>query len=55
MMDMDSVLNIAPERKWYHCPYCGKKIVIYHNGASCNGVYVRCKECRRIIEIKIGR
>lgn len=52
---MDNVLNLAPERKWYRCPHCGKKLVIYHVGAACEGVYIRCKECRQIVEIKIGR
>ena len=51
---MNNVLNLAPERKWYRCPHCGKKLVIYHVGAACKGVYIRCKECRQIVEIKIG-
>ncbi len=45
--------NLAPARKWYRCPHCRKNIVIFHEGAVCRDVYIRCKECKRIIEIKI--
>ena len=41
------------QRKWYRCPHCGKNTVLYDNTAHSNGVYVKCKECRREFEIRI--
>lgn len=41
------------ERTWYKCPHCGKKLVIYDNTASCNGVFIYCKGCKGEIEINI--
>lgn len=46
-------IPIATERKWYRCPKCGQKILIYDDTAECHGVYVRCKACGDEIEIKI--
>ena len=40
-------------RKWYRCPHCGKNAVLYDNTAHSNGVYVKCKECRKEFEIRI--
>ena len=48
------MLNKPPlEKKWYECPHCGKKLVIYNNVACCSGVFVYCKRCKRQIEIII--
>ena len=41
------------ERKWYTCPYCGKKLVIYDNTARSSGVFILCKNCKNEIEIRI--
>mgnify|MGYP001623839636 CR=1 FL=1 len=41
------------ERKWFRCKYCGKKLLIYNNVAESYGVYIRCKNCGREVEIKI--
>lgn len=41
------------ERKWYMCPFCGKKLVIYDNTAKCSGVFIMCKNCKKEVEIKI--
>ena len=35
------------------CPHCGKNTVLYDNTAHSNGVYVKCKECRKEFEIRI--
>ena len=40
-------------RKWYRCPYCGKKLLIFNDIAKCDGVYINCRECRREVKIKI--
>lgn len=50
---IESIPRLAPKRKWYRCPQCGKKLVVYQEGASCKGIFVRCKECKSIIEIRI--
>ena len=40
------------EKKWYLCPYCGAKILLYDNTASCGGVFTTCSRgCRREVEI----
>ena len=41
------------KRTWYECPTCGKKLVIYDNTASCSGVFIYCKRCKREVEIEI--
>ena len=42
------------EKKWYICPRCGSKIVLYDNTANCQGVFVKCSRgCRNEIEILI--
>lgn len=46
-------IQIPTERKWYICPYCGKNLVIHEDTAVCKGVFIRCKECRKEVEIKI--
>ena len=47
------MIKIPTERKWYRCPYCGKKLLIYEDTAKCSGVYLNCRECKREINIKI--
>lgn len=46
-------IRIPTVRKWYHCPYCGKKLLIYDDVAECSGVYLNCRECKREVRIKI--
>lgn len=41
------------KREWYKCPDCGKKLAIYDNTASCSGVFIQCKKCKKEIEIII--
>lgn len=52
-LEMLSKNAIATERKWFSCPYCGKNLVIVDNTARCNGIYVKCKKCKREVEIRI--
>lgn len=40
-------------RKWYVCPYCGKKLIVFNNTAISQGVFIKCKSCGREVEIKI--
>ena len=46
-------IGIPTERKWFRCPYCGKKLLIYDDTAECNGVYLNCREFRKEVKIKI--
>nr|DAE73358.1 MAG TPA: DNA-directed RNA polymerase [Caudoviricetes sp.] len=48
-----SAIKIPTERKWYRCPYCGKKLLIFNDTAKCDGVFINCRECRREVKIKI--
>lgn len=40
-------------RKWFLCPHCKTKLAIYDNTARCNGLFTKCKTCKKEIEIKI--
>lgn len=43
-------------REKVRCPFCGHSInVFYEKGASCRGVFLKCKNknCRKIFELKI--
>ncbi len=44
---------LVPEKKWYTCPHCGKRLLVYQNGAFCQGIFIRCKGCKKTVEIKI--
>lgn len=39
-------------RDWVKCPYCGCKLAIADNTARCEGIYIKCRVCKREIEIK---
>lgn len=41
------------KRQWYLCPYCGKRLLQYDQGAISKKVYIKCKNCKKEIEIKI--
>ena len=41
------------KREWFKCPFCGKNIVIYDNTARSSGVFLKCKNCKNEVEIKI--
>lgn len=44
---------IPTAKKWYRCPNCGKNLFIFNNTAKCSGVFLRCKNCKKEIEIRI--
>lgn len=52
-MEEGEWIAIPIERKWYACPYCGQRLLIYDDTAKCGGVYLRCKRCGKEAEVKI--
>lgn len=46
-------IKIPTRREWYPCPYCGQHLLVYADTAVCSGLYVKCRKCRREVEIKI--
>ena len=43
-------------KKWYECPYCGKRLLKYDEvKARSNDVFIKCRKCKREIEIKIDK
>ncbi len=39
---------------WYECPKCSKRILKYKKQtAKSKELYIKCKRCKEIIEIKI--
>lgn len=41
-------------QKWYYCPKCGNKLAKYEPlNAVCKGVFVKCRLCKDIVEIKL--
>lgn len=41
------------ERKWYKCPFCGCKLLIYNNNSVCTNAFIKCRTCKKEVEIKI--
>lgn len=42
-------------RKWFICPYCGGKILQYEDTkAFSKETFIKCKKCKKEVEIKIG-
>lgn len=40
-------------QKWYYCPNCGNKLAKFEPlDAFCKGVYIKCRHCKEISEIK---
>lgn len=39
-------------REWIRCPVCGCKLAIADNTARSHGIYVKCRTCKKEIEIK---
>ena len=48
------MIKIPIEKKWFLCPYCEKKLVLYEDTAHCRGVYIFCKFCKQEVEIKVN-
>lgn len=45
----------APTPKgWFACPKCGQRILKVAEGARSEKLFIKCKQCRNEIEIKIG-
>jgi transcription elongation factor Elf1 len=40
------------EKEWYICPYCGQKILQHTKEAVSKGFFIKCKKCKKEIEIK---
>jgi transcription elongation factor Elf1 len=40
-------------REWYKCPVCGTKLAIIDNNAKCSGVHIKCRTCKKEIEIEV--
>lgn len=40
-------------RYWFRCPDCGQKLAQKEKGAVSSGVFIKCKKCRKEIEIKL--
>ncbi|MBW8383954.1 MAG: hypothetical protein K0M69_15725 [Youngiibacter sp.] len=42
-------------REWYVCPNCGKRLLQYGSTALSKGLYIKCKNCKEIFEIKLPK
>lgn len=40
-------------KRWYVCPYCGKKLVMFKKGAKSEKIFIRCRNCKEEVEIKM--
>ena len=40
------------EKEWYKCPNCKQKLMKYDKDAISSNVYIKCKKCKKEIEIK---
>lgn len=40
-------------KKWYYCPSCGQKLLKYDKEAKSKKLYIKCKNCKKEIEIII--
>lgn len=38
---------------WYCCPDCGQRLFKVSDGAVCKGVQVKCKKCKKIIDVSL--
>lgn len=45
--------EISIKREWFCCPNCGCKLLIYDNTARVKGVYIKCRICKKEIEVKL--
>ena len=46
--------RIPTKREWYVCRVCGQRLAIVDDTAECHGVYIKCKNCKNEIEIRIA-
>ena len=47
------MIKIPTRREWYRCPHCGQKLLVYTDTAECSDLYMKCRKCRKEVEIKI--
>ena len=46
---------MTENRRWYICPHCGKKVLQYMSSSEGKKLYIKCKNCKKEIEIKINK
>jgi transcription elongation factor Elf1 len=46
-------INVSDTKQWYICPNCGQKILKYTEKAKSRDLFIKCKNCKQEIEIKI--
>lgn len=39
---------------WFVCPHCKKRILMHSPDAKSDKLYIKCKNCKREVEIKIN-
>ena len=44
---------VRRDPEWYCCKKCGQKLFKVYPGAKANGILMKCKRCKEIIEITI--
>lgn len=41
--------------EWYRCPNCGQKILQVNSKSIATSIFIKCKNCHKVIEIKIQK
>ena len=39
--------------KWYICPYCGQKLFMVKLDAVIQGLQIKCKKCKQIVNVSL--
>lgn len=39
---------------WYKCPYCGQKLFMIDRKAVIKGLHIKCKKCRKIVNVELS-
>lgn len=50
---MGIAIGLPVRKSWFACPRCGKRLLLYDNTAACGGMYVKCKACGRVVEVRL--
>ena len=40
-------------RRWYACPYCKQNLFVIKQNAVIEGLQIKCKKCKRIIDVSL--
>ena len=48
------MIHLIDGKLWYCCPHCGKKFFPIAPDADCHGIFVTCKQCKRVFEVRIS-